>query len=370
MASDSEVSNEFESTGHAFKTPAFEGPLDLLLFLIQKSKVNIYDIPISQITEQFLEYLHTSKDDYDLNSISDFYKMAADLLYIKSRMLLPVDIDFDEEYEDPRQELVERLLEYQKFRRYADLLENGVGQGDLFIERKKSSFMIPFEDQELFEDVNVLKLLETYSKIMEKISPTKIFNVYEEVTVNEKLALINEMFETKDIIYIEDIIIHLNQPLHIICSFMAILEACKFKMIIIEQNIPFGTIEIRKRNIDNSIDDDTADEIDDMYEESIKQGLYKESEISHNTEDYNYSVEENKSINTIDNETDDKQIFDENENNLFESDTIDQEISIANSTKKETQNFEDENKIEEVEGLNKSLIGLGDFEEIELGDDD
>ncbi len=348
----------FESSGQKFKTPAFEGPLDLLLFLIQKSKINIYDIPIAQITEQFLDYLHSNKNSLDLNSVSDFYKMAADLLYIKSRMLLPVDIDFDEEYEDPRQDLVERLLEYQKFRRYTDLLASGVGQGDLFIERKKSSFMIPFEDQKLFEDVNVLKLLETYSLIMAKISPTKIFNVYEEVTVNEKLTLMNELFETVDVIRIEDIIIHLDQPLHIICSFMAILEACKFKMITIEQAVPFDSIIIRKRDENFSIDGSNADEIDDMYEESIKKGLYKEKEIAENAEVDNYSVRTEREEKALK-----EKIIKEKLEKSVEP-PVEEKVEISKTVENESKETSD------VEGLKDNLIGLGDFEEIELGDDD
>lgn len=367
MAVESESSIEFEGTGRAFKTPAFEGPLDLLLFLIQKSKINIYDIPIALITEQFLDYLHSSKDDYDLNSISDFYKMAADLLYIKSRMLLPVDIDFDEEYEDPRQDLVERLLEYQKFRRYADLLESGIGTGDFFIERKKSSFMIPFEDQELFEDINVLKLLETYSNIMAKISPTKIFNVYEEVSVNEKLALMNEMFEKVDMITIEDIIIHLNQPLHIICSFMAILEACKFKMITIEQAIPFDTIIIRKRDGNYLIDSSNADEIDDMYEESIKKGLYKEHEISETSEVDNYSIQREKDYDILKEEIN-KEINLPKENIKIKP--VIEEVALKEAESTDSGIDDGLSETEEIEGVSDNLVGFGDFEEIDLGDED
>jgi segregation and condensation protein A len=346
--------NEIESQGHSFITPAFEGPLDLLLFLIQKSKVNIYDIPIATITEQFLDYLH-GDNNLDLNSISDFYKMAADLLYIKSRMLLPVDIDFDEEYEDPRQDLVERLLEYQKFRRYTDLLASGAGEGDLFIERKKSSFMVPFEDQELFEDVDVLKLLQTYTNLLNKITPTKIFNVYEEVTVNEKLALMNELFESCEVIHIEDIIIHLEQPLHIICSFMAILEACKFKMISIEQEIPFETIIIRKRDNNFSLDSTNADEIDDMYEESIQKGLYKDHEIAETAEVDNYIIRAEKDISKL-KESIPKEEFEPIEE-IKAKKVVIEEIS------------ESEEEIE-IEGARDDIEGLGDFEEIDLGDDD
>ena len=96
----------------------FEGPLDLLLFLIKRSEINIYDIPIAQITEQYLQYIEYATR-IDLENITEFYVMAATLLYIKSRMLLPVEFNMEDELEDPRRELVDRLIEYQKFKKLA-----------------------------------------------------------------------------------------------------------------------------------------------------------------------------------------------------------------------------------------------------------
>ena len=91
-----------------------EEPLDLLLYLIKKNEINIYDIPIAQITEQYMEYLDYAAKT-DLENLTEFYALAADLLYIKSKMLLPVEVSFDDdEMEDPRQELVDKLIEYQK----------------------------------------------------------------------------------------------------------------------------------------------------------------------------------------------------------------------------------------------------------------
>ena len=121
-----------------FSLPQFEGPLALLLHLINKNEVNIYDIPISEITEQFLEYL-----DYvispDLDNLVDFYAMAADLIYIKSRMLLPISEDDmeQEEIEDPRAELVEKLIEYQKYKKLTSLMEEKEEETEWFFERKK-----------------------------------------------------------------------------------------------------------------------------------------------------------------------------------------------------------------------------------------
>jgi segregation and condensation protein A len=239
QARDTEQQSQID--GRTFHTPIFDGPLDLLLYLIQKSEINIYDIPISEITEQFLLYLRQAEHS-ELADLAQFYKMAADLLYIKSRMLLPVDLEFDEEYQDPRQELVERLLEYQKFRKYTELLTNTSTSSELFISRKSSQFRLPFGDEELFAEVSLQDLLTTFTRLMTTITPNKVFNVYESVTVNEKIALMQELFESRDYITIEDLIIHLDQTLHIICSFMAILDACKLHMITFVQTEPFGPI--------------------------------------------------------------------------------------------------------------------------------
>ena len=256
--------------GKTFHTTIFDGPLDLLLFLIQKSEVNIYDIPISEITDQFLGYLANAKD-LELGNLTSFYKMAADLLYIKSRMLLPVDIEFDEEYEDPRHELVEQLLEYQKFRKYTELLTSSGSNAELYIKRKQTQFILPFGDEELFQSVTLQDLLKTFSRLMTSITPNKVFNVYESVTVNEKIALMHELFETREYITIADIIIHPDQPLHIICSFMAILESCKFNMILIEQRNAFQEIVMRRRP--ENFDSKLADLYDEEYDEMVEHNL-------------------------------------------------------------------------------------------------
>jgi len=258
------VQEEQVPKGATFHTPTFDGPLDLLLFLIQKSEVNIYDIPISLITEQFLGYLKEKKVT-ELGDLTQFYKMAADLLYIKSRMLLPVELEFDEEYQDPRQELVDRLLEYQKFRKYTELLTGTNTSAELFITRKSSQFRLPFGDEELFGEVSLQDLLKTFSRLMTTITPNKVFNVYESVTVNEKIALMQELFETQDYITLEQLIVHADQLLHIICSFMAILDACKLRMITLVQSEPFGPILIRK--VDEAFEQDFEHMYDDDFEE-------------------------------------------------------------------------------------------------------
>jgi len=123
------------TTEPRYRLNHFEGPLDLLLFLIRKNEVNIYDIPVADITRQYLEYLRYAST-IDLDNISEFYLMASTLLYIKSRMLLPVDIDLEDELEDPRQELVQKLIEYEKFRKLTDLMARREAQAEWVVERK------------------------------------------------------------------------------------------------------------------------------------------------------------------------------------------------------------------------------------------
>jgi segregation and condensation protein A len=230
-----------------FKLGEFEGPLDLLLFLIRKNEVNIYDIPISQITEQYLSYLEYAAS-VGLDNITEFYLLAATLLYIKSRMLLPVEVDLDEEFDDPRQELVDRLIEYQKYKKISELIEEKERQAEWVVERKKKQRILPFpEDERMWEELDVWDLLKTFSTIMTSISSERIIDLYEEVSINEKLSLIFEFIEKKDDFFFSDLITKDYSVMELVCAFLAILEAVKTRKIIIFQNRLFGDIRIRGR---------------------------------------------------------------------------------------------------------------------------
>ena len=297
-----ESQENFGEIKQVFKTEEFEGPLDLLLYQIQKAEINIYNIPISEITEQFIEYIETHKTT--LRNLADFYKMAADLLYIKSRMLLPVEVEFDEEYEDPRRELVDRLLDYQKFKKYTDLLMGVTTSDSFYIPRKENLFALPFEDEDLFKGVNLQTLFDTYRSLVSQIAPNKLFNVYEEVSVKEKIALMQELLESKEEITLSELIKDFNNPLHIICSFMAILESCKFSMILIRQKENNGEIIITKRPLD--FDKRDADEFDKSYDEIVDHNLEDADDFSILTEEAKEKIkeeeeetEENKEIEYI-----------------------------------------------------------------------
>jgi len=228
-----------------FHLGAFDGPLDLLLFLIRKSEVNIYDIPIASITEQYLTYLSFAAK-MDLDTMSEFHLMAATLLYIKSKMLLPVELNMDDELEDPRRDLVEKLIEYQKFRKLSELMSDREGEVEWIIERTKNQRILPFVDEGIWDQVNVWDLLQTFSSLLSNLSSERIIDLYEEVSVNEKVTLIAEILEQREEFLFTDLV-KKRTILEIVCSFWAVLELVKERRIFVEQNRLFGDIRIRAR---------------------------------------------------------------------------------------------------------------------------
>lgn len=237
--------NSKSKNARQFKLTEFEGPLDLLLFLIKKNEINIYDIPVGEITEQYMDYLDYTETS-NLADLTEFYSMAADLLYIKSRMLLPIDSDFDDdEIEDPRQELVDKLIEYQKYKELSHLMEEKEADTEWTFDRKKKQCVLPFEEDQLWEKIDTWGLMKTFSKLVEPYTHQQILSMYEEISVSEKITLMNEFFEKNGECMFTDLIVREGSLLDIICAFMAILEAVKFKTACILQNRMFGDIKIR-----------------------------------------------------------------------------------------------------------------------------
>jgi segregation and condensation protein A len=228
-----------------FRLKEFEGPLDLLLFLIKQNRVNLYDIPVSEITEQYLQYVSFS-GELELDELSDFYVMAATLLYIKSRMLLPIEFDEDDEIEDPRQELVDQLIEYQKFKKLSELMEEKERETEWVVERKKLQRVLPFDDDEaLWKKADVWELLNVFSSLMSHLSGERIMDLREEVSINEKITLMTELIERKGGCSFTDLLVRKGSIMDIVCAFLAILEAVKFRLATIYQHKLFGDIQIR-----------------------------------------------------------------------------------------------------------------------------
>jgi len=227
---------------HNFKLDEFEGPLDLLWYMIRKNEVSIFDIPIAQITQQYIEYL-SGVDTMDLESLTDFHSMAATLLLIKSRTLLPVEME--EDYaEDPRAELVERLIEYQKYKKLTELMEEKEKENEWVIERRRLQQNLPFTDDDIWEKVDIWDLVKTFSSMTVNMSSERIIDLFEEVSVNEKTTLLAEFLENKGECRFTELITHPGS-LEVVCAFLAVLEAVKMRLIVIFQNRLFGDILIR-----------------------------------------------------------------------------------------------------------------------------
>jgi len=227
-----------------YRLDHFEGPLDLLLFLIRKNEVSIYDIPVSDITEQYLEFLKYSSG-INLDDVSDFYLMAATLLYIKSRMLLPVEVDLEDELNDPRQELVQRLIEYEKYRKLTDLMAEREARAEWIVERKKTQPVLHFPDEEeLWEKVDTWDLLKSFSKVMKDLGGERVISLWEEVTINEKITLINEFLEDRVEFNFDDILVNPGSLMEVVSAFLAVLEMVKMGIIDVFQNRLFGDIKI------------------------------------------------------------------------------------------------------------------------------
>jgi segregation and condensation protein A len=231
-----------KSASRSFKLSDFEGPLDLLLYMIRKNEINIYDIPIAQITEQYIEYLYNAQT-MDMEDLTGFHAMAASLLYIKSRTLLPVEMTEDSG-EDPRAELVERLIEYQKYKKLSELMEEKESESGWVLERKRLQRNLPFTDEDIWEKIDIWDILKSFSSLTINLPAERIIDLYEEITVNEKTTLLNEFLENKGECRFTDLIIRPG-ALDVVCSFLAVLEAAKLRMIVIYQNRLFGDILIK-----------------------------------------------------------------------------------------------------------------------------
>ena len=223
----------------------FEGPLDLLLYLIKQDHVNIYDIPIAKVTEQYMEYLELMRL-LDLNIAGEFLVMAATLLEIKSKMLLPPEEKAAEEEEqlDPRAELVKRLLEYDKFKEAAEHLRNKeVHQQQYFFGRTPSELQI--DDQEVYFEASIFDLISAFTKALKDV-PRQIFYevIKDEFTVEGKIHELLHQLLVEPKMNVLGLFSRAKNKIEVVALFLAILELIRLKEIIIRQKALFGEIEI------------------------------------------------------------------------------------------------------------------------------
>lgn len=228
------------------KLEVFEGPLDLLLYLIKKEELNIYDIPISRITDEYLQYLELMKL-LDLDIAGEFLVMAATLMHIKSKMLLPPDETADEQEEaDPRAELVRRLLEYKKFKEAASQLAHMESQHKHLFPRVGPSQ--PEEitvAKDLLFDANLFDLITAFTKVLKDI-PKDVFHevIKDEFTVSQKMHDILHMMVATPSIFFLDLFKAAKNKREMITIFLALLELIRLKTVVVKQAQPFSDIEV------------------------------------------------------------------------------------------------------------------------------
>ncbi len=234
-----------EMTAYRVKLDVFEGPLDLLLYLIRKNEVDIYDIPIAEITRQYLEMLNVMRT-LNLDIAGEFLVMAATLTHIKSRMLLPAPPagEEEEEGEDPRKELVDRLLEYERFKEAAQSLENkDILERDVFTRTQT-------EDGEGEEELelSLFELIEALQQVLRRSSHELVHEItLERISVEERITEILDRLNSSGG-EVEFMHLFEGEPTKeiIIFTFLALLELMKMRMVRVYQRRTFHSIKIRK----------------------------------------------------------------------------------------------------------------------------
>lgn len=238
---------EQAESSYQVKLEAFTGPLDLLLHLIRKHEVNIYDIPIALITQQYLEYLQLMKE-LNLSLAGEFVVMASTLVHIKSRMLLPQDEkaqEGEDDGDDPRSELVRRLVEYQQFKEVADRLSEQEKLWRQIFQREPES-LEPVREV-LVDEVNMFDLLGALQEVLIRTESQTFLDITPDtVTVQDRInAIIEQLEETKTIIF-SSLFVEITNRLAVIVTFLALLELVRMKLVRVYQDISLGPVYITR----------------------------------------------------------------------------------------------------------------------------
>jgi len=234
------------SPPYKIKLETFEGPLDLLLYLIKKEQVSIYDIPIARITEQYLDYLRMM-EELDIAVASEFLVMAATLIYIKSKMLLPPDplTEDLEEADDPRRPLVEQLIEHQKYKVAAEMLWSRAELEQGIFTRG------PLETDETNPEIaaTVFDLFKSFLQVMERLKERQEITIArEEITLAEKMSEMRALLKVSDRIDVTSLFESARTVRELLILFLAVLELVKQAVIRLMQIERFGRIVAIRRD--------------------------------------------------------------------------------------------------------------------------
>ncbi|MCL1982315.1 MAG: segregation/condensation protein A [Clostridiales bacterium] len=236
------------------KLDIFEGPFDLLVYLIENARMSIYDIQVAEITSQYMEYIEKAKA-FDIALTTEFMVLAAVLIEIKSRMLLPrtkTEGDGDMDAGDPRSELVARLLEYKRFKNAAELLEKCEEQAMLTFEKPKEDLAEFTGEPDIYLSLDIKRFVTAFNQFLQKKKRVeeikKNYAIAEEArqTTEEKMDFIRSVFRVKmkRTINFKDLIGPKDDKYEVAATFAAILEMARLKAVKLKQPVPFGDIKI------------------------------------------------------------------------------------------------------------------------------
>ena len=238
--------NDFESDSYQVKLDNFEGPFDLLLYLVKNSKINLNDLVISEITHQFLNFLEDVAQ-INLESTSSFILSTSILLYIKSKTLIPQEFSIEEEEPNDRKMFIENLIEYQKYKNAASLMKKNIDEQKILI-RKQPQLMIDFKDNDNWEEISIMDLIIAFSRIAKEVDKT-VFKSLEmkEISMNEKINEILDYLIANQSLSFDSLFPARYSKYTLIITFLALLELVKMKKIYILQHKLFGNIKLLRR---------------------------------------------------------------------------------------------------------------------------
>ncbi len=236
---------------YKIKLEHFEGPLDLLLFFIKRDELNIYDIPISKITKEFLEYVNLIKM-LDLEVAGDFILMASTLMHIKVRMLLPPDVDEKGEEIDPRGELVQALLEYKRYKEMSEELaffETSQRKLNFRSNYSEDPAEAPPEYEVLLKNVSIFDLAKAFKKALEGVKQPVVHEVIKiNISIDEQIEYILKLLDENKRIHFLTLVHPMRERIRIVITFIALLELVKMQRIGIEGSDNFNDFVLIKLN--------------------------------------------------------------------------------------------------------------------------
>lgn len=238
------INQEDQRPTYQITLPSFDGPMDLLLHLIREHELDIYDIPISRITREYLDYLEIMRS-LNLEIAGDFLVMAATLMQIKSRMLLPVDPTPDEPQEDPRLELMRRLIEYKKFKDAAEQLVDLEKSRYHLLPRSVPDDFKQVGEEEHLEEVSLFGLLAAFKDVLIHTQDDVTAELSRpEITVSQKINDLMDVLQTEQRIVFRPILTACRTKIEKIVALLALLELIRLKLVRVLQNTIFGEIEV------------------------------------------------------------------------------------------------------------------------------